>query len=571
MTQAEQDSVQATVEMSLETVADHIIEMLAAHGVTHVFGYAGAAVIPLVAAIERHPAVRWVLMRNEGAASLAASAFAKLTGQLAVCMASSGPGATNLITGLVDAQTDMAPVLAITGQIQTWRQGRFEFQDIDSAHVLASLVSYSAHCDQPDQVPSALRYCIQRAQLDKSVVHLSIAADVQAYLPRKSDRLFQDRSHMQAPYLHVISTESIEEAAVELSKTASVVIAVGSAARWCGADIESLAMKLGAPIITTFGAKGIIDESHPCALGVLGIFGAPGDAVAQDVVGAAETILCFGLKEPAAFVADSAGMQVRKLIQCASSTAFLSRRFVRSYTLLGPYEVIAAELSSKIQAKSDRSTLDKAIVQRDTFNANWIGSSVVTKPATVHPLSVFASLNERVHEYGTICLDIGDNAVWAAQFLKLAGRQNILASDNLGTMGFALPAGIAAKLARPEGRVLVIAGDGGLQMTIAELGSAVQCGLSLTILVLNNGLLGRIASAQHGAFGATLHNPDFVKVMRAYGGDGVRVNNASDLDSAFEQAIRHEGNPFLIEVKCDPEALAPMSGWHDAFSPVHFS
>src|SRR5271170_1820425 len=156
-------------------ISDYIISTLAAHGVKHVYGYPGAAITSLMAAVDRHRDVSWILMRNEASASLAASAHAKLTGRLAVCMATSGPGATNLVTGLVDAQVDSVPVLAITGSVQTWRQGRLEFQDIDQSRLLSDILPYSVQCNHPDQLPALLRDCIGRAEQEKCVVHMAIA------------------------------------------------------------------------------------------------------------------------------------------------------------------------------------------------------------------------------------------------------------------------------------------------------------------------------------------------------------------------------------------------------------
>ena len=563
--------VQNTANKAHASVADYIIAELAKNGVTHIFGYPGASILPLMAAIDRHPIVEWVLMRNEASAALAASAHAKLTRKMSVCMATSGPGATNLITGLLDAQCDSAPVLAITGLVQTWRQGRYEFQDIDSAKVLGDLLSHSVHCDHPDQLPPMLHDCLGRSQQQHAVVHMAIATDVQSYTPAADDERFHVSTHGQSPISQPPQEQLISKIAAELSAAKHVVIAVGPGAVGAGSAIEDLAAKLNAPIITAFSAKGIIDESHECAMGVLGIFGAPGAAMAHKVINNADTILAFGLSELAPFVAGQNGVQVRALYQCEQDYADVTHKFHRKGTLIGPLRDIALSLVKATSDAGSRALLDEAIAERRTFVQEWDQRAEQEEATFVHPVKFLNCLNPYLEPDSIITLDIGDNAVWAAQFLHLTGRQRVLVSENLGVMGFALPAAIAASLARPTLRVVAVVGDGGLQMTIGELATAAQYGANFVLIIFNNGVLGRITAQQKKQFGSFLKNPDFVALAEAYGIAAKRVDSDQDIMPALKSAFEYRDRPFIIEVKCDAKILAPMSKWDDGFTPVHFS
>lgn len=553
------------------SVSDYIIAELAKNGVTHIFGYPGASILPVMAAIDRHPTVEWVLMRNEASAALAASAHAKLTRKMAVCMATSGPGATNLITGLLDAQCDSAPVLAITGLVQTWRQGRYEFQDIDSAKVLGDLLSHSVRCDHPDQLPPMLHDCLGRAIQQDSVVHMAIATDVQSFVPAAEDERFHVVQHTQGLFSQPPQERLIEKIGAELSAAGHVVIAVGPGAIGAGGAIEDLALKLSAPIITAFSGKGIIDESHPCAMGVLGIFGAPGAAMANKVINNADTILAFGLTDSAPFVAGQNGVQTRALYQCEIESGALTHKFQRKGTLIGPLKDIALSLVRATSETSNKELLNEAIAERRSFKAEWEESVDKQDTSFVHPVRFLQALNGYLEPESILTLDIGDNAVWAAQFLELTGRQRVLVSENLGVMGFALPAAIAASLARPTQRVVAIAGDGGLQMTIGELATAAQYGANFVLIIFNNGILGRIYAQQKKQFGSFLKNPDFVALARAYGFAARKVDSEQDIVPALKSAFEFRDRPFVIEVRCDANILAPMSKWDDGFTPLHFS
>ena len=555
----------------MDNIADYIAQNLVEHGVTHVFGYPGASILPLLQSVVNHPDLEWVLMRNEAAASLAAAAQAKLTGRLACCLATSGPGATNLITGLIDAQVDGAPVLALTGMLPTWRQGRLEFQDVDTAAMLAPLVGRSAHCAHPNELPPMLREAMAVAVEQRCVTHLAIPTDIQA-LPLDEERAPMFHPVAPPPPTPLFPTEAAFESAIAaIAEAGHVTIAVGSAARGCGPAILRLAERLKAPVVTSLGGKGIVDERHPNVAGVLGIFGAPGEQVARDVLGHAELILSFGVANLGPFVAGRSGRQVRELIRCAPSARHVPGGFRARATLIGALGEIADGIARRLTGTPNGECLEQCTTAMEAFLGEWVDDRLPAADGHAHPVKVMRALSEQLPRDAVVALDIGDNAVWAAQFLQLSGDHAALVSENLGVMGYCLPALMAASATYPDALVVGIAGDGGVQMTIGELGAAAQAGLSLVLVILNNGILGRIRAQEHEPYSVALQNPDFVALARAYGCDGLVVDGSTDLHAAVKQAYAHRGSPFVLDVRCAAEHLAPMSGWNDGFAPLHFA
>ncbi len=551
------------------TLADYVISILAERGVRQVYGYPGAAIIPLMAAIDRHPDLQWILVRNESAAALAAAAEARLTGNLAVFLVTSGPGATNVVTGLVDAHVDRTPVLAITGLVPTWKQSRSGFQDLDQARLLSTLIPRSVSCQHPDQLPVLLRDCIGQAEQHRDVVHLAIPHDIQVVPIRPEDPRFAPGRIPQRVTAQVPPPAALDLVASELAQVARMVVVVGPRAVGAGEAIEELAERLDAPIISTLDAKGIIDESHPSALGVLGIFGAPGVEMARSVLQRSEAVLAFGIDNVAPFLTDQSGVQVRDLYLCEPDFTSLSHQYVRRRTLVGPLATIAQELYARLQDRRQDDLTRELLQQKRTFLETY---SREGGPGGefVHPVRFLSHLNSWLEADSVVALDVGDNTVWSAQYLLFTKRQRILVSNQLGTMGFCLPAAIAAKLARPGARVVGLCGDGGFQMLMGEMLTAVQYGLHFVLVVFNNGVLQRVIAQQGEPVGTVIRNPDFVALAKACGADGAVVRGDTDIREVLDRAFRPAGAPFLIDLRLDPKLKAPMSQWEDGFVPMHF-
>ncbi len=244
-------------------IADYLVSFLSRCGVRCIFGYPGSPLVPLIAALERQTDVRWILMRHENAAALAASAYAKATGELGVCMATSGPGALNFICGVVDGHLDRVPVLALTGLVSTANQGHWEFQDVDQARLLGTMLSRSATCIHPSQLPALLRNYVGHAVQQHETVHLALPADILTAEVNDVDTAFHLAAGQIPAPLNLLPppSEALDIVADELQTYRQIVIVLGRRALHCGAAIEQLAEKLGAPMVTSLDGKGIVDES----------------------------------------------------------------------------------------------------------------------------------------------------------------------------------------------------------------------------------------------------------------------------------------------------------------------
>lgn len=532
-------------------IAQFICAYLAAYQARYIFGYPGAAILPLMDAIDKNPALEWILMRNELAAALAASAQAKLTHRLSVCMATSGPGATNLITGLLDANLDRAPVLVITGLIPTFKHNLSYFQDIDQVSLLNSCCGLSMNCEHPTQIPSLLQSAIGYVIKNNRPAHLAIARDIQLQeLNLKLDLYPLHRPiELMAP-----PKEAVEIIATELSKFENIIIAVGSHAEGAGPEIEKLAEKMQAPIVCSFAGKGIINENHPNYFGVLGLYGVPANQHAYNAIHRAECVLAFGVDDLVHFLTDKNIYQSRIFIQCEPDISCVSYQYIQTRILLGKINAIAATLTELIHSHSF-----KLLNHAKNLRANEKEKFIENKPHTVHQKIFFEKLNLFIDKPNTIIgFDIGDCVAWAILYLKLTHYQSVLLSNRLGTMGFCLPALIAAKLEKPDHLVVGICGDGGLQMVLGEINTAVQNQLNIFLIVFNNGVLQRVIAQQEKAYGTHLTDPDFTALAKSCGASGVTISSNDEIETKLHEAFSIKEGPVIINVICDPTIYAPM-------------
>jgi len=601
-----------------QRVAEFIAESLVSQGVTAVYGGHGGSVIPLINAIASHDKLRWVYCRNEQAASLAASAEAKLTGRLAVCVATSGPGASHLTTGLIDALQDRVPVLAITGMKATRAVDLSEFQAIHQEDLFrAAGLPFSKVVMSEDAVPAMLRNAIAVATREKTAAHLAIPVDIQA----KTLRLSPVRRQLgHVAHLDYQSSDTrIHKAAKALADPAlRVVIAIGHHSATELADSTPLNLRnpyapqdaytrlaetLNAPIVVQLDAKGVVDESHPLYYGVLGIFGNPGLDAARSLVHAADIVLLFGVDRQAVdLISDSDFNQVRRVVEFEpdAGSAASHRWYDCETVVLGELASNARRLEAAVANLRDtpegRAALqvleDSRPINAHARQWNWLlrggwRESAPPVPGTdgdergheppsrfqvdhteapgfCHPARVLSPLSRLLRPADVVCVDVGDVTLWSSLCMCLSGGQRVLSSQGMGVMGYALPAAIAASIQRPDQRVVAVAGDGGVQMTIGELATAMQHKCRITLVIFNNNLLGRVHFGFEGVSGDDIISPDFVALVRAYGGDGVHVTDESGAEAAVKQAwARKEPGVFIIEVRTDPALKAEYAKMKD--------
>ncbi len=552
-------------------IADYLVAFLASLCVRHIYGYPGSPLVPLLAALDRQRAVAWVLMRHENAAAMAAGAHGRLTGELGVCVATSGPGALNAICGAVDADLDRAPLLVITGLVPTAQLGHWEFQDVDQTRAFASVLRYSATCVHPGQLVALLRNFAGTARQENRAVHLALPADLLDTEIAEDDPLYAlDHALMPRPLsLMPPPAQAIAMVAADLAAYRLPVIVLGRRAAGCGPAIERLAEKLGAPIITTLDGKGIVDESHPNLLGVLGIFGYPAVAATQRILAEADGILAIGVDTIKPFLTADFDVQHRALIQCEADFGFLTHEYHRHRTLVGPLDAIVDGLCDAVPPRPPSPVINALAAERSGFRGKVRRAKRKANRAYLHPRDFLMPLGARLPADAVVVLDTGAHTLWAAQYLELTRRQRVVASNHLGVMGFSLPAAIATQLAAPKSPVIAICGDGGFQMVAGELGTAVQNKLPLAIVVFNNGVLQNVRAQQARPYGTKLVNPDFARLAEAYGADGVVADAAADIPAILGQMFRRgRKRPLLIDLRTDPDLTFPLSKWQHYTPPT---
>ena len=552
--------VQLPVRDDATTLMDQVVEVMTDWGVTAVFGMVGHSNLGLADAMRRAETdgrLRYFGIRHEGAAAFAASAYGKLTGNPAACFAIAGPGATNLLTGLWDAKVDRAPILALTGQVQTQVTGPGAFQEIPTAEAFSAVAAYSQTVLSPENGAELMALAIKHAVVERDVAHLIFPDDVQNLAGVEEPPSKNRDRRIAAPSIAPAGGEMAR--AVELLRTASrPTMIVGNGARPHRAAILELAEKIDAPIITTFKAKGIVPDDHPLACGTLGRSGIP---VASAMMGKSDCLLVLG-----ASFSNHTGISAKKpTIQIDFDPMTLGKFHPVDVPVWGEIGVTCSILKDRLSGKAG------AMDQRPDLEARWsIWREEKQRRLNddrgrgVNSSAVFAAMNRQVPDDAIIAVDVGDNTYSFGRYFECTG-QSVLMSGYLGSIGFALPAAMGAWAATQEDdprfegrRVVSVSGDGGLGQYLAEITTAVKYSMNITHVVLNNNELGKISKEQRAGnwdvWQTSLHNPSFSEYARLCGALGIAVHRAEELDEALTNALDHDGMS-LVEIHTDAELV----------------
>ena len=536
----------------VRTVSDVMAETLANWGVRHVFGMVGHSNLGLADAIRRQVEagrLEYIGIRHEGAAAFAASAYAKLTGVPAACLTIAGPGATNLLTGLWDAKVDRAPVLALTGQVATSVLGVHNFQEVDLRGAFGSVASFSQTVLPSSPHAELVGLAVKHATLAPGVSHLVFPDEVQT-IPAADGAMAGTPDGRIGDARIDPPAEALAEARQRLAAASRPVIIVGHGARFDMDGVIALAEQLGAPVITTFKAKGQIPDAHPLACGVLGRSGTP---VASWVMNEADLLLVFG----ASFSNHTGIYAGHPIIQVDNDPAQLGKFHSVAVPLQGDVGVTAVLLAESATRKDDQAAQvaqrwalwrDEKASRRQDDRGNGVNSA-----------AIFDSLTRLAPEDAVLAVDVGNNAYSFGRYFECKPGQAVLMSGYLGSIGFAYPAAIGAWAAVGDRRkVIAVSGDGGFGQYLAELTTAVKHDMDITHVLVDNGQLGKISKEQRAGEWAvwetSLVNPDFSEYARICGALGIKVTCASELDDAIARGLAHAG-PALIHVLADPDLV----------------
>lgn len=555
------------------TGAQAVIRSLDALGVTDVFGLPGGAVLPLYDSLMGDHDLRHVLVRHEQGAGHAAEGYAAATGKVGVAIATSGPGATNLVTAIADAYMDSVPLLAITGQVFSHLMGTDAFQEADIIGITMPITKHSFLVKTPAEVPGAIAAAYHLASTGRpGPVLVDITKDAQE---GELDFVWDPRVDLPG-YRPITKANSkqIQAAAELIAEAERPVFYVGGGVNRAGASEEllQLAELVGAPVVTTLMARGVFPDSHPQHLGMPGMHGTvPAVLALQE----ADLLITLGARFDdrvtgrAALFAPEA-----KVIHADIDPAEIGKIRAADVPIVGD----AAEVISDLIAAVSTAKLGRDFANTDAWWARLRGLQekfplgyAETSDGLLSPQYVIQRIGELTGPEGVFAAGVGQHQMWAAQFIKYERPNSWLNSGGAGTMGYAVPAAMGAKVAEPERAVWAIDGDGCFQMTNQELATCVVNNIPIKVAVINNSSLGMVRQWQtlnyNGRYSNTELNtghgsqrvPDFVKLGDAYGCLAIRVETEDEVDAAIKLALETNDRPVVIDFVVSADAMVwPM-------------
>jgi pyruvate oxidase len=534
------------------TVGDVLVETLVAHGVDTVFGMVGHSNLGFADALRRaeeRGEMRFVGIRHEGAAAFAASAYGKLTGRPAACFAIAGPGSTNLLTGLYDAKLDGAPVVAISGQVPSKVLGRGAFQDLDLGAIFRDVAISTATVQAGSDHAELAALAVKHARDGRGVAHLVLPDEVQAQ-PSQAAAGSPDGRYSRRPVGP--GAEALARATELVAGARRPVIVVGHGARDARAEIVALAEELGAPVLTTYKAKGLVPDTHPLGAGVLGRSGTP---VASWLMNEADLLLVVG----ASFSNHTGIAPWQTIVQVDDTRTAIGRFDAVTADLLGDAALVVPALAEAVRAAGSHAEDQRGDVAERwaIWRAEKARRAADDRGRGVSAAAVFAALSEHLPEDAVVAVDVGNHAYSLGRYLESKG-QPVLMSGYLGSIGFGYPAALGAWAADPTRPVVAVTGDGGFGQYAMELTTAVHHGIPVKHVLLNNNSLGKISKEQLAAdypvWHTSLTNPDWAAYAELCGARGLKVTHRDQLDAAMTVLFATDG-PALLCVEQDAELL----------------
>lgn len=525
------------------TVSDILIEQIAEWGVKYVFGIPGTSTLGVVDAIRKNAKVTYVQVRHEQTAAFMASAYGKLTGNIAACLGVSGPGATNLATGLYDASLDHSPVLALTGLVARQMIGPGSIQEIDQYSFFEPVCVFNKILMSEDQTTTLATLAVKHALLDKGVAHIGIPNDVQK-LPYETSTLpFEGRM----PNLAFSQTdEIIEKAGAIVDEAKRPAIIAGFGAMGHGDSMLELAKKIAAPIVTTFRAKGVVDESNDL---YVGSHGGIGSTAAAELVRKSDLLIVIGSS-----FSEMTNIPEKRTVQIDINPLMIAKRYPVEIGLLGNSALLIPKLRDSVKEKTNEEYLTE--IRR--LKRQWIEllereADPSKKP--IRPQYIIKVLNDMIATDAVISLDTGENCWWFGRNFWMKKTQKMVMSGYLASMGFGLPGAMAAALAYPNRQIICITGDGGFAMVMGDFLTAVKHNMPIKVFVFNNKQLGMIMQEQkvenYPNWQTDLFDFNFANYAQNCGGVGIKVTEPKDLEDAVKEALS-TCRPVIVDIDTDP-------------------
>lgn len=535
------------------TGANAIIKALEKENTDVIFGYPGAAICPFYDAL-LDSQIRHILTRNEQGAAHAASGYARATGKTGVCVATSGPGATNLITGIATAYMDSIPIVAITGQVSTELIGRDVFQEVDITGATAPFCKHNYLVKKVKDLPHIIKEAFHIASTGRpGPVLIDIPIDIQkAELEFEYPGSVDIRGYKPNYRGHSMQ---VRKAADAVNKAKAPVICAGGGIVSADASSELIefAEKCRIPVTTTLMGKGVIPSGHELNLGMLG---SHGSFAANYAVHHADLLIILGARVgDRAIAATQKIAKKAKIIHIDIDPAEIGKNIGVTVPIVGDVKLVLRDLIN-ITEKGSVGEWNATIENVQSERQDSYGE--VDEYGTVKPKYLLSLLSKMVPDDTIVTTEVGQNQIWAANHFDISRPRTFITSGGMGTMGYGLPSAVGAKVGRPASTVINISGDGSFQMSLQELGTMKQYGLGVKIVMLNNSRLGMVRELQKinycGRYSQVMleSNPDFVSLFEAYGFKGERVDSNSKVRDAIERMLSSD-EPYMLDCMVDPE------------------
>jgi pyruvate dehydrogenase (quinone)/pyruvate oxidase len=534
-----------------------LVERLAEWGVDTVFGLPGDGINGIMEGLRRHQdRVRFVLVQHEEAAAMMATGYAKSTGRLGVCLATSGPGAIHLLNGLYDACLDHVPVLAITGMQATSLLGTGFQQEVHLEHLFEDVAEYNAFVHVPVQIPALVDNAVRTALAHRTVSHLTFPVDLQeahADLKPYEGGLGTGRTPGTAaiylPPRVAPAPVDLQRAADLLNDSVKVVVLAGVGALGAGAELIEVAEVLAAPIVKTLPGKAAVPDDHPLTTGGLGLLGT---RPSEEAIEKCDALLMVGTNYPyTAFLPEKA-----RVVQIEIDPVRAGARIATEVPLVGDAGATLRDLLPLLRRKEDRGFLENA----QTDMAAWRQEMMALENAEREPIQpqyLMRVIDRLAADDAILCTDSGTIATWAARHFDIRGRRSFMLSANLATMAPAVPYANAAQWAHPGRQCIAFVGDGGFAMLMGEFLTSARYELPVKVVICNNGVLGQILWEQmalgYPEHGVRFQGPaNFAPWATACGGLGIRVDKPRQIGPALAEAFAFDG-PAIVDVVVNPD------------------
>jgi len=542
------------------TGAEILWATLVGEGVQEVFGYPGGAILPAYDALRKFP-IRHILVRHEQGAAHMADGYARASGKVGVAIATSGPGATNLVTGIATAMMDSIPIVCITGQVSSKVLGTDAFQEVDITGVTLPITKHNFLVTRPEDIAPAVRYAFQIAQSGRpGPVLVDITKDAQ-----QNSAIFDFEGAKPHPYkphpMLTVPDEALRDAAdlIRAAKRPVILAGHGILQSNAGEQVRTLAERMSIPVGTTLLGLGAFPASHPLNLGMMGMHG---ESWVNDAIQQADLLIACGMRfddrvigTPATYAPNA------KKIHIEIDPAEINKNIKADVALVADLRYVLEQLLPLLPGRDGSAWLSAIAASKGDAAVRDIKN--LPDSGHLYAAHVMHDLWRITEGRAIVATDVGQHQMWEAQYYRHDHPRTLITSGGLGTMGFALPAGIGAKVACPDKEVWIIAGDGGFQMTACELATIAQEKLNVNVAIINNGYLGMVRQWQEFFYdknyeSTPLVSPDFVKLADAHGIPGIAVRDRGNLEAAVQTARNHQG-AFLINFLVEQEdSVYPM-------------